>query len=558
MTPTNKVHEAKMTIKNERVLIGSSNVSNFYRKDDFSEYPEYHMMKCTRLQAFKAQMNLLEKENKLIIISVIENFLADAARKGESDDPENYASNFDEIVSSAIQEYVDEIKKAATRLPESTFLIAKPVLRPSLNWFDLNFEEIGVDIKEKIKKINCVNVSEIESLSRASQNFAPDGVHLTNESGRLFVDCLINTAEAHYNAGPVVNIDIDEEDEGERMETNAPVASGSENKTSFKRKVSFKIDQQTATTPNDIIPRLEAVERGLQKLENAFQTKSWRDCLMTAKLREDLDFMTNVKNEDRIILTGLTSKTPPPQNHDEKINWIRNIAKEFVKTLDPESSEKINFVKQGRSNDKEIPMAEVRFETREIASKMRKMFVDKRKAGTDFGRVYMANCVTLATRVRVDIMKAIVKQFNEKDGLEMYVSAYTSRPVLRVKNNATQRTSVLTFTDAIIRFGKRLDLDNINDAYRRAGGAFKGIMEQTFVVLTDNKRPPTSAPQSGPSGLSKKRPLDGQQLVFNQRKEPRVERGDRGGRRGGGSNGGDTLRSEAGARLAVVATQPNE
>ena len=522
-----------MPVKSERVIIGSSNVHNFYRKDDFSEYPEFQIMKCTRIHAFKAQMNLLDNDNKLIVISVIENFLADAARKGESDDPDNYATNFDDILASAIQDYVDEIKKAATRLPETIFLIVKPILRPSLNWFDLNFEEICDEIKEKLEKIRCENVSEIESLSRASQNFAPDGVHLTTESGRLFVDCLINAAEAYYNAGPVVDIG-DEEDE-ERMETNAPVASETTKKTD--RKVSFKLGQSSVSPQNDLIPRLEAVEKGLQRLENAFQTKPWKDSLMTAKLREDLDFMTNVKNEDRIIVTGLTSTVPPPQNHDEKITWIRNIAKEFVKTIDPESSEKINFVKQGRSNDKEIPMAEIRFETREIASKIRKMFVDKRKAGTDFGRIYVANSVTLATRVRVDIMKSIVKQFNEKDGLEMYVSSYTSRPVLRVKNTTTQRVSVLTFTDAIFRFGKKLNLENLNDAYRRAGGAFKGIMEQTFVVLTDNKKAPTPAPQSGPSGLSKKRPLDGQQLVFNQRKEPRVERGERGGRRGGGSNG---------------------
>ena len=49
-------------------------------------------------------MCLLEKGNKLIIISVIENFLADAAKKGESEDPENYTANFDEILSVAIQE----------------------------------------------------------------------------------------------------------------------------------------------------------------------------------------------------------------------------------------------------------------------------------------------------------------------------------------------------------------------------------------------------------------------------------------------------------------------
>ena len=95
------------------------------------------------------------------------------------------------------------------------------------------------------------------------------------------------------------------------------------------------------------------------------------------------------------------------------------------------------------------------------ASKLRKMFIEKRKAGQDFGRIYIANCVTLATRVRVDIMKSIIRKFNGKDDLEMYVSSYTSRPVLRIKNIKTQRISILTFTGAVLRFGNRLDLNNI-------------------------------------------------------------------------------------------------
>ena len=110
-----------------------------------------------------------------------------------------------------------------------------------------------------------------------------------------------------------------------------------------------------------------------------------------------------------------------------------------MKTIDQESSKKITFIKQGRSKDKDITMAEV--------SEMRKMFVDMRKPGHDFGRA----------RVRVDIRKSMVKQ-------EMYVSAYTSRPVLKVKNTKTKKTSLHTFMNAILRFGKIMDLNYIGDA----------------------------------------------------------------------------------------------
>ena len=43
---------------------------------------------------------------------------------------------------------------------------------------------------------------------------------------------------------------------------------------------------------------MEGVEKGLKKHENEFKVKIWKDSLMTAKLREDVDFMTNFKNED--------------------------------------------------------------------------------------------------------------------------------------------------------------------------------------------------------------------------------------------------------------------
>jgi hypothetical protein len=56
-------------------------------------------------------------------------------------------------------------------------------------------------------------------------------------------------------------------------------------------------------------------------------------------------------------------------------------------------------------------MVEVRMSSQEWARKARMSFVSKLKQGEDFGRVHMVNSVCLATRVRVDILKVIAKQF---------------------------------------------------------------------------------------------------------------------------------------------------
>ena len=98
------------------------------------------------------------------------------------------------------------------------------------------------------------------------------------------------------------------------METNQPVPTTSA--AASLRKVSFKDTQDLS--PQELGSRIEMVEAGLKILEAEFKHKALKDSLMTAKLREDIDYMTNVRNEDRIVLTGLTA-APPPQRKSKKI-----------------------------------------------------------------------------------------------------------------------------------------------------------------------------------------------------------------------------------------------
>ncbi len=46
----------------------------------------------------------------------------------------------------------------------------------------------------------------------------------------------------------------------------------------------------------------------------------------------------------------------------------------------------------------------------------------------------------------------------------------------------------LTFADAISRYGEGLRKDDLGEAYKRAGTAFKGQLLQTFVVLHEGLR----------------------------------------------------------------------
>ena len=85
-------------------------------------------------------------------------------------------------------------------------------------------------------------------------------------------------------------------------------------------------------------------------------------------------------------------------------------------------------------------------------------------------------------------MRALAKKF-ATETTEMFVSAYSSRPVMHVRPKDTNlRSTAYTFSDAIARFGSEIAASELGDAYKRAGAAFKGQLQQNFVVLHGKKK----------------------------------------------------------------------
>ena len=249
--------------------------------------------------------------------------------------------------------------------------------------------------------------------------------------------------------------------------------------------------------------RIKAVEKELERLNEDLLNRRLQDSMVTARLREELDHAANIKKEDHIIITGLTSKTVMPHQHEEKKQWLNNIVSPLLNQIVPNSAESIVLIRQGRRKDQEIPLVEVKMMNRDIAIKIRKEFAAKKKAGQDFGRVYLANSVTLATRVRVDIMKAMAKKYST-EAEEIFVVAFASRPVLQVRPKDQNKKSMgFTFSDAVVRYGKELQEAELGEAHKRAGIAFRGQLQQNFVVLHDRRAggaPEWSRWRQGPVG----------------------------------------------------------
>ena len=131
---------------------------------------------------------------------------------------------------------------------------------------------------------------------------------------------------------------------------------------------------------------------------------------------------------------------------------------------------------------------EAKLDSRETAMALRRAFVMKKKNGFDFGKLHLANSVTLSTRIRCDILRAIANQYSVEGTTDMYISAYSSRPVLHVKETGQQgqfSSFALTFKDSVARYGAGLEERFLNDVYRKVGVSFHGQLEQHFIVLKD-------------------------------------------------------------------------
>ncbi len=98
---------------------------------------------------------------------------------------------------------------------------------------------------------------------------------------------------------------------------------------------------------------------------------------------------------------------------------------------------------------------------------VRKAFAQKRKTKSllaDLESLFVTNCVNLATRVRIDILKAIARRISNDQDLA-YFSGFISRPMMHIKKvGSAQNVRPLksfTFIDSVTRFHAMLTKDDL-------------------------------------------------------------------------------------------------
>jgi hypothetical protein len=288
------------------LLIGSSNIVQFYKAKDFDRYRPYTVARCTEIDSFVAIME--ETTDSNVVISVIENFVSTLVRS-------NPTGDVAKLIEDTANKFLKIVTVTAVRLPETKFAVVMPLQRLSLPWYQEHILTLRTLLEDGISSLKLDNVARIDCISSLTQEFEPDQVHLTNKSGASFVTFILSQSEKFFKAA---SIDLTKDD----------------------------------PTPN-VDPQLS--DR-IAQLEAAFRIRNASDNLVLARLREELDAGTNKLKEDRVIINGLVSKDPIPSEMRAKTEALREIAMKIFRFLIPDFKGKITFISQGKSAAISLPI----------------------------------------------------------------------------------------------------------------------------------------------------------------------------------------------------------
>lgn len=462
-----------------RLLIGSSNINRFYK--DSKDQPKYKMELVTLTRAFEVSMESVSDGDK-VIISVIENFIEKAIKNVED-------GARMKALALTMGTFMTTVIETSKKRPTAKFALAYPILRPANKWMTEKEDEIREEFEKVFNTDGRLNITKIDAIARASQNFERDGVHLTTEAGKGFVSNLIEMAEVAFDAEV---IDVGDDD------------------SLFVKLTSAAKDSATALG-NKMLHELKKDSVEMKKWRNDLELKLnsrfRNDNVMFARLREEADSETNRRKEDRTLVMGLEEPTNLPRGGPERTDRIKSIAEDFCKKVKPDFDGKIMFAAMIGRPDKGKIRIEFRLDSTEKAREIRKIFAVNRaakKLEPEIAELHVTTVVTLATRVRMDIMKAIASKI-ETDTEVAYVPNFLPRPIMHIKRKLAGEQSgsrghvkTLTFVDSVVEYGNVVSKKDLSRAYDSAKNNFGGMMSQHFLVLEEVET--VREPQPGGSG----------------------------------------------------------
>lgn len=439
------------------------------------------MIPCTKRAILESTLPNLTNVST-IVTSVLSNFICDAGSLA--------LDRIIDVANAEMTAHVQFLSRYCQSHPGVKVVVVPPLSRSEPDWFTPYLPCFTTFLFSEISKLGSTQIRYLSPFVAPPTFFCTDGVHLLPEAGVQFIRFIVDGVDQVF---PTV-------------ESASPIASTS---------ASLSQTHQNSSSPPEIAPAAPsfqsqapapslAVEFGrvssalhtltgvTDRLQVETRTRRNQDNLIFARLKEDRDFEFNKNREDRFTVTGLITEAPPSGAQDRK-DFFKNALQRLV---DKACSDVVPLptvvdVFVNMRNGQGPPYLEGRMDSVASSSAFRLAASRLSQAeDPDFAPLFVANSVTLATRVQIEILRAISRVL-KSDTTESFVQGFSSRPLLHyyVNENAISRVDganrTYTFVEAVSRFGDLVTSDGLVKAYKRAHPAFIGCMEQYFVVLKE-------------------------------------------------------------------------
>ncbi len=442
-------------------FFGSSNVYRNYTKaveSGLFSGRNLQLVQCTKKAVFDSHLASLTSAG-LIVTSVLENFITDVCSDLSGDKVSLFAHQ-------QLTAHVEALHSCVQRLPEVSVLICPPMFRATPSWFGSYLPDFLSFLTSEVSRIGSSRIRVCQPFVVLPNVLEKDGVHLSAAAGQLFLSHIDAQLRSFLVEAPV-----------QTAETTQPM----------------EVSDDVSEVPISVEEKVEALVKRTSEFESFVRRRFKDDDLVFARLKEEADAELNRAKEDRVVISGLA---PPPltvTSHAEKKKHYIDVITRLV-SLACASSEhqpKVLDVYVNLRKDVGQPLVEARFETVPGAQTFRREGVSLAKAEhAEFCNLFFSNAVTQATRVRIEVLKALSKKLSTPTEAA-YVLGFISRPVMQYQVQEGARSSAegtgrsYNYVDAISRFGSRLTDADLASAYLRAGLTFRGSMSQYFVVLRD-------------------------------------------------------------------------
>lgn len=450
------------------VLIGDSNIVRNVTPDRLAKRISAHvtLFKATKSQTFEA--GLLEANKNggdVLIVSALANILCDASA-------EVTLTELPRVITEVTTTYVSLVSKNSTAF--KIVLLIPPLSRTTPAWFSDGLKNVNPLLSALSKSMP--NLRLLPEFKVQVTDLLSDGVHLHQEAGQRFFEyissCYLDTVQSLVVNDPVASAPI-----GNSMVTGA---------SSPTIEDIWKL-LQTSVVPQ--LSGLSTIEKKIEVVEQRAAARMSSDDQMFARHSEELDQIKNDRWADRVVIVNYSASNYPQTITDRK----SFLAEKFRPLIEEILGEKVFDVypRTGNHEGKIVPPFEVRFPTVADCRKFKQEAYKKVKDSPDlYGDIGLHPKMTLASRVRVEILRAIAKKV-VSPSQSAYCPIYNPRPILHVGplvDDKVERKETLTFVDAVLRFRHLLSINDLFFAYKRVGVGFHNCLRQMFLVMNDEDR----------------------------------------------------------------------